>query len=246
MSEEPSDGKGVTVVEPGSSDDPFRPGAEPPDPAPTEKPESSASQPTDKKSDDAGGEPAEGFTPQEDQALLAELNEAIEKRVGQVQSTKDKEIAKIADSLKETQKELGAVKRNARLEGLTDEQKAELENRWRIEDRERELDERSKAVDDYRAATTAYDLMVRYGQYGLTKEALEAAESPEDMEIVALKVKSDFLEGGKPPEKKADKAKSDVGGSAPPPEEPKLGTEQGVDKMAENVKGLFSQPGNVR
>ena len=74
----------------------------------------------------------------------------------------------------------------------------------------------------------------------------------EDMELLALRTKSDFLEaGGKPgsaPPKKSPagaSAKTDLGGAPGAPDTSKLTPEQGVDNIAQNVKALFARPGNV-
>jgi len=249
---DPSGGGNVTVVDPGSEDDPFTAGnapvVEPPaDPPATETP-ATPSQPTD---DPDKPEP-EG----EGQDLLR-LEEYIQTRVSAAHSGLDKRINTLAkqnssleNTLAETLKASKDAERRARAEGATDEEKAVLERHWELEDREAGLNTRMKAVDDYRMHVTALDLVTRFGKYGVTAETLADAETPEDMEVLAERTSREFLESGKKPGETAGpagaKAPSDLGGAPVAPAPFKLGTEQGVEGMAANVKNLFGQPGNIK
>ena len=250
--QDPSSGGNVTVVEPGSEDDPFKAGnapvAEPSADQPPTDPPAPPSQPTD---DPEQPKPEEG----EGQDLL-KLEELIQSRVAAAHSGLDKRINTLAkqnssleNTLAETLKVSKDAERRARAEGATDEEKAGLERIWELEDREKGLDARTKVVDEYRMHVTALDLVTRFGKYGVTAETLADAETPEDMEVLAERTSREFLESGKKPGETAGpagaKAPSDLGGAPATPAPFKLGTEQGVEGLAANVKSLFGRPGNI-
>ena len=244
---EPSGGGSVQVVEPGSKDDVFSTKNVQPDPAATQ-PDPNQSQP-----DDTGGDG--GFTADDDSKLLSKLEEQIQARVAKAHSGLDKrndqlqkrldEITQDLETQRQTAKE---AERRARVEGLSDEEKAAHQARWNVEDEKVLLKKQQAAVDEYLRQTKAYDLVVRYGRYGLEPEHLEDAESVDEMDLIAEKIRGDFLETGKKPVDKetpaGSKGPSDLGGAPPGAEPFKLGTEQGVAGMAANIKGLFKQPGN--
>lgn len=249
--EDTSGGGNVTVVEPGSTDDPFNAAnapAEPKEDQPaTVAAPATLSQPTDDK---------EQPKPEGEGQDLLKLEEYIQTRVSAAHSGLDKRINALAKqnvtletTLTETQKASKDAERRARAEGATDEDKAVLERHWELEDREAGLSARTKVVDEYRLHVTALDLVTRFGKYGVTADTLADAETPEDMEVLAERTSREFLEGGgKPgetPGPAGAKAPSDLGGSPASPAPFKLGTEQGVEGIAANVKSLFGQPGNI-
>lgn len=246
--EDTSGGGNVQVVEPGSADDPFStqtaPVEPPADPAATPEPVT-PSQPAD--------DPDKPEPTGDGQDLL-KLEEFIQGRVASAHSGLDKRInfltkqnSSLEDKLTESLKASQDAERRARAEGATDEEKEVLERHWELEDRAKGLDARTEVVDKYRLHVTAFDLVSRFGKYGLTAETIADAETPEEMEVLAERTAREFLEkGGKPAEGPAGaKAPSDLGGSPAAPAPFKLGTEQGVEGMAANVKNLFGQPGNA-
>jgi len=247
--EDPSGGGNVTVVEPGSTGDPFTAGnapvVEPPaDPPATPEPVT-PSQPAN--------DPDKPKPTGEGQDLL-KLEEFIQGRVATAHSGLDKRInvltkqnSSLEDKLTESLKASQDAERRARAEGATDEEKAVLERHWELDDRAKLLDVRTGVVDKFRLHVTAFDLVTRFGKYGVTAETIADAETPEEMEVLAERTAREFLEsGGKPAEGPAGaKAPSDLGGSPAAPAPHKLGTEQGVEGMAANVKDLFGQPGSI-
>lgn len=251
--QDPSGGPNVQVVEPGSEGDPFSAGNAPENPSPTdqpptETPEAPLSQPTD--------DPEQPKPEGEGQDLL-KLEEFVQGRVSAAHSGLDKRInaltkqnSSLEDKLTESLKASKDAERRARAEGATDEEKAAYERLWALDDREQALDARTAIVDKYRTHVTAFDLVTRFGKYGVTAEILAEAETPEDMEVLAERTAREFLEkGGKPGETASPagaKAPSDLGGAPAAPAPFKLGTEQGVEGLAANVKNLFGQPGNIR
>ena len=254
MTRESSQEGSVQVVEPGSKDDPFSVKATPQDQPPT-KPDNVQSQPvtddTQVASDDSG------FTEEDDAKLSLELLEKqIQDRVALAHSGLDKRVSQFEKQVKALTGELATAQkaakdaeRRAAGANLSEDQLAVLKARWDAEDKEGGLVTKEKAVDDYFHDVTAYDLVTRYGKYGLTAELLEEAESVDEMHLVAEKTRADFLEsGGKPVEKgpAGAKAPTDLGGRAPGAEPFKLGTEQGVKGLADNVRNLFRQPGSIR
>ena len=241
MSKEPSGATEVSVVEPGSADDPF---TGTPGPAATGTPEEPASQP----------DGTEGLTPEEDVSLEAELEEALEakiqERIRAVQSGWDKRNAALSGEIKELRASLKEAQRTSQAANLTDDEREALKDRWSLED-ERELVKTQKsAVDEYRKSVEMLRLVTQFEKYGVTQGMLEACETPEEMELLAERTRADFLEkGGKPGTQKKPPAgavaQTDLGGAPGAPAPEKLSLEQGVQGMAANVKSLFGKPGNV-
>jgi len=178
--EDPSGGGNVQVVEPGSTDDPFTAGnapvVEPPaDPPATPEPVT-PSQPAN--------DPDKPKPTGEGQDLL-KLEEFIQGRVATAHSGLDKRInaltkqnSSLEDKLTESLKASQDAERRARAEGATDEEKAVLENLWSLEDRAKLLDARTEVVDKYRLHVTAFDLVSRFGKYGVTAETIGRQRHP--------------------------------------------------------------------
>lgn len=251
-----SSGKGeVTVVDPGSADDPFTAAkagegeAKGPDAtgadATTSQPD--AKPPEDKPADEGGGP---GSTEAILQELKGHIDSEVDGRVTAAQKGWDKRNRTLENQVKEQGKQLATAKREAEAANLSEEERAAFQQKWDLEDQLTALRTKTDAVDDYRKAVVAHEMMVRFGEFGLTQEDLEACDTPEEMQVLGLQTKADFLErGGKPAGKKAPAgaaAKSDVGGGPAGPEEFKLSTEQNLNAMSKNVGDLFKQPGNVR
>jgi hypothetical protein len=236
----------VAVVEPGSKDDPFstKNVAAPADP-PATKPDADQSKP--------GGQD-DAWTDKEDSKLLSELDEQIQARVRAAHSGLDKKVAQLTkrsdeltQKLADQAKSAREAERQARSEGLSEAEKAVLKNQWSLEDKEDLLKTKESAVSEYFRQVKAYDLVARYEKFGLTGDDLESAEDTDEMELIAERIRGDFLEKGgkpKPTTPAGTKADSDIGGGPPGPEPFKLGEEKGVAGMAANIKSMFKQPGN--
>jgi hypothetical protein len=248
MSLESSPVGSVQVVEPGSADDPFTVKQD----QPTTRPDNVQSQPVTEETPESSDLE---WTEEDDAKLLAELEEQVQARVAAAHSGLDKRVAQfekqvmsLSEELAAAQKAVKDAERRAAAANLSEDQLAVLKAQWEAEDLEGSLKMKEKALDDYLRNVTAYDLVTRYEKYGLTAEQLEEAESVDEMHLIAERVRADFLEsGGKPAPKgpAGAKAPTDLGGRAPGAEPFKLGTEQGVKSLADNVRNLFKQPGNI-
>ena len=249
MAESSGEGQ-VTVVEPGSEDDPFtKANAEKEEvagPDATEKKDDTTSQP---KSDD------EEASKEGDEESLTKLQSFMDEQFGErmkrVQSGWDTRNRTLDAKVASLEKDLQTARREAEVSGMTDEERAVFQPKWDLEDAQKQLRTKTEAVDDYRKVVTVYDLTTRYGEFGVTEELLGGCDTPEEMETLAHKTRGDFLLTGRKPStgKKAPAGasqKSDVGGGPAPKEEFKLGEEQGVQAMADNVSRIFKEPGNVK
>lgn len=244
MQQEPS-GAGPQVVELGSAADPFT------QPATdalagqqqvvegTNRAEGEPDQPTTAAPSTPASQPAPDLTA---------LHEAIQSQVSQAQSGWDRrnhlleeQNAKLTQQISEIGQRVKEAERHGKEEGLSGEESALLRAGWDVEDAKSLLNTQREAVDEYRTAVIAHDAMVRFGSLGLTEEMLEGKGADEIDGMMAA-----YGTIAKQPTPAAAKATSDLGGAPPAPEPFKLGSEQGVDAMATNVKNLFGQPGNIR
>lgn len=244
----------VTVVDPGSADDPFTKKDEVvagPDAAGADAATSQPGvKPDEDKPPEDGGKPADEGGETLLQALKDHMDSEVEGRLTKAQKGWDRRNRTLEDQVKEQGKQLTTAKREAEAANLSEEERAAFQQKWDLEDQLAALRTKTDAVDDYRKAVVAHEMMVRFGEFGLAQEDLEACDTPEEMQVLGLQTKSDFLErGGKPAGKKAPagaSAKTDVGGGPAGPEEFKLSTDQNLSAMSGNVRDLFKQPGNVR
>ena len=273
MTQEPSKGGGIQVVE-GGDDDPFtklvdESGA----PTPTEKPPTGSQPGTEAP---PGTEGEETLTPEEGQALEEGLRklgwvkgDEIQERISQAQSGHDRRNAALEKQLKderdarlESEATLRHEVQEARVQGLPEEEREQAQRLFEHKEEQRRVREQAQATDSYFQTVRAYDLSVRYAQYwpGATdaekRTAAEAAlmgcEDVDGMELLAERQKSEFYEAlasGKAPEAGGAKkpagagAPSDAGGAAPAEKPTEPSTEQNLDAMAGNIKGMFGKPG---
>lgn len=238
---EPSGGGQVTVVEPGSEDDPFTKGVAGPDATVT---------------DDTTSQPDSEFKGDDDAKLLQELkgymDTEVQGRVSKAQSGWDTRNRTLDAKVAGLEKELRTTRRQAEAAGMSEDDRQAFQEKWNLEDLQASLETKTKAVDDYHRVVKLYDLTTRYGDFGVTEELLEPCEAPEDMELLAEKTRADFLATGKKPGSAGKKtpagasAKTDVGGGPAGKEEFKLGAEQSVQAMASNVSKLFRESGSIK
>ncbi len=257
MSPESSDGK-VTEVTPGSPDDPFSvnfKGSQPADqPAPVTEPP--VSQPDEPKSSDATTDIAALLKNPE---VIAAIGKQVDARVSEAQKGLNKRDALVTKQLKEAQEtlaknqeEMTRLQREAQLANLSDEERIRLQQEWHYEDEMKKVTDANAKVVEYHRGVEALRLVTEYGAYGFTPEMIEDDDSLEDMAVKARDAKIAFLQaGGKVPDEKpaapaAASAASDLGGGGPAPKEFKLGTAQGVDAMAANLKALIERPEPIR
>ena len=274
MKTEPSAAGGIQVVEPGSADDPFTASPTQAPPAPVE-PEATSEDEAATGEPEAGSQPDEvALTPEEEETLLAELKESgyvhedeVQERIREAQSGWDKRNAalqkQLADLDAQNAQAMSALRselREVKLAGMDEEEAKGLRDAWNSEDRQKELEKRIGAVDEYARTTHAYALSTRFGQYWDGQEEaereLQECKTLEDMDVLAAQKKAEYYErlasgeqgtkgkAGSPKKGPAGtRAKSDAGGSAPAAKPSEPSTEQTLDAMGSNIKGMFSKPG---
>lgn len=258
MSPESSVGTTVTEVVPGSPDDPFSANykGSPPADQPMTVTETPVSQPDEPSSSDATTDIAALLKRPEVSAAIGEM---VEARVSEAQKGLNKRDALVTRQLKEaqatlaqTQEEMTRLRREAQVANLSDDERTRLQQEWHVEDEMKKVTNANAKVVEYHRGVEALRLVTEYGKYGFTPESIEDDDSLEDMEVKALRAKADFFEAGvkvpdeKPAAPAAASAASDLGGGGPAPKEFKLGTAQGVDAMAANLKALIERPEQVR
>lgn len=254
MSLESSVGK-VEEVVPGSENDPFSKNYRSPAPVqPAPDAEPPVSQPDELK--------PSGIAAEDLAALLArpETQAAIGKqvadRLSEAQKGLNKRDALVTAQLKKTKEELDAQKqettrlqREVQVSTLSKEERELLQQQWNYDDSMKEVAASHAKVADYHRHVEALRLVTEYGKYGFTPDMIEDDDSLEDMEIKALRAKVAFGEGVKPVEKPAGpaaaNAPSDLGGGGPAPQAFKLGTGQGIDAMAANLKASIGRPEQI-
>jgi hypothetical protein len=248
----------VTEVVPGSADDPFSvnfKGSQPTDQsAPVTEPP--VSQPDEPKSSDAVVDIAALL---KNPDVIAAIGKQVDARVSEAQKGLNKRDALVTKQLKDSQAELAKAQENmtrlqreAQLANLSTEERARLQQEWHVEDEMKKVRDAHAKTVEYHRGVEALRLVTEYGAFGFTPEMIEDDDSLEDMAVKARDAKIAFLQaGGKVPDEKpvapaAASAASDLGGGGPAPKEFKLGTAQGVDAMAANLKALIERPEQVR
>lgn len=262
-----SSGPGITVVVPGSADDPFsvNNAANGSAPAPTPGNVTPVSQPAP-----VAPTPAAPATPAVAAPAVTttgltqeEVDARVELRLREAQSGWDKRNqalqTQLADEKKaraELEKQHTAAERRIKLEGLRPEERERMQGIWTLEDKQAELDTQRAAVVDYHLNVERLRLFQQYHQFGVTEEALLDIKDIDKLESFCKDAKLDFFENGgkvdganvKPGDgKPAAPAKTptsqqtpyDGGGTPPAGGEAKQLTTTGVASMGENIKNLF-------
>lgn len=252
MTPEPSGLPGnIQVVEPGSPGDPFSTNnqnvAPPVDPAATGDP-APASQPV---TSDAITNIAALL---KDPEVVKVIDATVNERVSRAQSGLDKLNRTLKQNLEATkaqaeaaEKKATRLERQVQLSNLTDTERAAQLQQFDYEDKEDALKVKAKGVDDYYRSVTALDLVNKYGMYGFSEEDIGDDDTVEEMEIKALRKQNEFYVGKVPASAgpAAASAPSDLGAGGPAAPAFKLGTEQGRDSMAANLKALMGRPEKV-
>lgn len=178
----------------------------------------------------------------------------------EAQSRKDREIAKVASKLKETEDRLKAVEaqnEETRLNGLTDEERTRYLDSKELERRKAALDEYSDTIVESLQAQLIAGYVQDYGQYGVTAADLEDIDDPDAMELFCEKAELKFYRNGgskTPPAPQATakptrvakpvpagaSAPADLGGNSPilskQRNEPADGT--GIEALAQTLSSL--------
>lgn len=176
-------------------------------PGPSEPPATSAQQPAAAQAP-VEGAPVTGVpeaAPEEEVAALERLDawikqqreEYAEEARRSVQSQHDRQNAQVARQLQETQariQELTQQNREILSRDLTDAERAKVQETWAQQDERAQLDSYRAELVDYHKSIFVDSLLLEYEKYGVAREAIEAIETPEEMELHCEQQKSGFLE----------------------------------------------------
>lgn len=268
----------IEIVTPGSADDPFAPKNVVPSPPavdPTAAPVVSAPSgevpptPAITTPAPAGTTPAPTATPAAPPTVAPGLDaDAVQKmiddRLRDQQSGYDRRINVLSTQLTaERENAANAAKaheeqvRNMKLQDstLTAEEKQRLQQEWNIADEKAQLAGWQSELETFHVQLTVASLVEEFGSYGVTPDALEALETPEEMEALCLETKANALEARlaagvtaapttvqpatpavvETPPAGATRT-SDVGGGGGAPHQPaQLSAEPGRENLAANI-----------
>jgi len=132
--------------------------------------------------------------------LLEEArNEIAGEVVPKLQSTYDRQIANLqrqfqqaSASAQAREKELLDAVRDAKLNGLTEAEKAQLKTQWDFEDKMRALDDREQMLTGYHVELLRDAYAQEYAEFGLTAEDLAEFDTPEAMDEFVKEVQLEF------------------------------------------------------
>lgn len=140
-------------------------------------------------------------TPEELAAAETRLNtfleEQIEVRLKERQSGFDKRAAQLDRQLQDSatrEKELRTEIRQLQAQGLPEEERQKLLDRYAQQDERVELDAYRSQLVDYHKNLYVESLALEFGEYGVKQEALEQVDSPEEMEAFCYETKANYLE----------------------------------------------------
>lgn len=212
------------------------------------------------------------LTPDEQAALDILKEEArleAEKTVtSQLQSRYDRQFAaqnrqiqELTKASEARERELLEALREAKLNGLTDEEKAKLQAQWNHDDEVSKLDAYRTELDGYQVELLRTAYAVEYAEFGLLAEDLEVFSTPEEMEQFIKDVQIEYykLLAERGPEAKTDTpaapakpaAKAPAGATAPtdagsgggaPPPTTKFNSNRGMSAMADNIRSGWETP----
>ncbi len=131
------------------------------------------------------------------------LEEARKEITGEVvprlQSTYDRQISNLQRQFQAAQsqaqareKELLDAVREAKLNGLTDAEKAQLQTQWDFEDKNRALDEREQMLTGYHVELLRDAYAQEYAEFGLTADDLMEFDTPEAMDEFVKEVQLEY------------------------------------------------------
>lgn len=133
-------------------------------------------------------------TPADEAAALARLVAWQDEQRTQIseearrssQSQSDRRVAAIERQVSAAQEEAQRAREEIRrisTQGLSDEEKARLQEKWNIEDERAKLEAFRTELVGLNKTTYIDSLLADYNQYGVTRDTLEDIESPEEMEL---------------------------------------------------------------
>ena len=128
----------------------------------------------------------------------AVVRKAVEETRRAVQSSYDKRLAAIETERQAEREAAIKAQRESKLssEDLTDDEKDILKQKWELDDQKAELDSYNKELDTYYAQMFVATLVNDYKQFGVTAEALEAFDDPDEMEAFAKDQELNFYRNG--------------------------------------------------
>lgn len=180
----------------------------------------------------------------------AEQRRGLDKTISRLQTESAAEIKALREEVRTTQ-----------INGVPEEEREALRNKWAHDDRMAEVVAREEKVSAYDADVARYDFLVHYREFGVTEADLLDKPVEELGEFCALKKAEHFERlaqgvGTKPAPASAKQgapatqakeepkapagasAPSDVGGSPPPAKAPEFDKGQGRDAMLTNLGNL--------
>lgn len=215
----------------------------------------------------------------DDKKAVSKLDEDVEARiraaaieefrkteVPNIQRGFDRQIAALKDEntqLQRQQDELDKQIREERIKTLSPEEQEEMRKGWAHEDKAKELDKYADDLLAYDKALHIRELVVKYGEYGVTADDLDGMETPEEQDLFCRDKKIEFLESGpknqptngaapsnsapatetpKRPAPAGASAPSDRGGGSVPPQAREPDKGRGTDAMANNISGGGWEP----
>lgn len=184
----------------------------------------------------------------------AEQRRGLDKTISRLQTEHTAEMKALREEVRQTQ-----------INGVPEEEREALRNKWTHDDRMSEVNAREDQVRAYDADVTRFAALTEYREFGVTEADL--LDKPvEEIETFCLQKKAEHFEklaqgaatkatapppkqeaapatadSGTKEEKKAPagaSAPSDVGGTPPAPKAPEFNPGQGRDSMLENLKNL--------
>lgn len=129
--------------------------------------------------------------------LTQQAEKATEEARRAVQSLHDKQTAQVTRQLEESKTRADKLTediRSLQTRDLTDAERAKVQETWAQQDERVELDAYKVTLLAEHKAVTVDSLLLEYKPYGVAREALEAIETPEEMELYCEQQKSGSLE----------------------------------------------------
>jgi hypothetical protein len=186
------------------------------------------------------------------------IKEAVGNALRSQQSAYDKRIAGLEQAAKEAREASARAERDAKLNSpdLTEDERAVLRDKYALEDKQAELDAYADELDRYHRSIYIGALVQEHGKFGVTVEALEAFEEPEQMDAFVKDAELTWYKAGNhatqqvpdrvtQPNASADPkvpagatAPTDVMGTPPPAPAAKWDDGQSPDSLARNLNSL--------
>lgn len=199
-------------------------------------------------------------------AFTAEQEAIVQQRIAAAHSGLDRRVNALTKQLEDNQAAMERAQaeatqreRDAKLNGLGQEDQDKLKAIWAIEDRTAEIEKREKAVGSLYLSVEGLRLLGKYDAYVTEDDILAYTGDPTALEahVKALAFDRSQDASWKKPEGTTAQAAASAGGKGPAgatatqdigaagqqPVTPQLLTTQGQDSMAANIKSMFNDNG---